>query len=432
MRSGACGSVTAMPRDHASAHEQVERALARLEDRESELHAFAHVDAEGARAQARDLDDAAARDGGSRGPLGGMPIGVKDVIDTADQPTALGSPLFAGRAPQRDAACVALLRRAGGVVLGKTVTAELAAFDPGPTRNPHDPARTPGGSSSGSAAAVAAGIVPAALGTQTAGSVIRPAAFCGVVGCKPSFGLVPRSGVLSFADSLDTVGVLASRLDVAARVLAAIADRDDLLPGRWPEPSQRLRLGVCRTPDWAAVEPAARTALERIADAAASSGALVTDVEPGPAFADAAQAQRTLQLAEGSLALADERCRHPRWLSGTLRSLLDEGAATTPAERDAAHATARRAARELDAATAEIDVLLTPAASGEAPQGLGSTGDPLHNRRWTLLGVPALSLPAGVGPAGMPLAVQLIGRRGEDAALLAAAADLLRRVEGGA
>jgi len=202
------------------------------------------------------------------------------------------------------------------------------------------------------------------------------------------------------------------------------------VPEAWSSPPAPLRLGVVRTPEWDAVQPAARATLERVAGAAAANGARVTDLDPGPALAAATQAQRTVQLAEGALALADERRRHPERLSATLRELLDEGAAIPPAQRDAAHATAREAARELRAATEGIDVVLTPAVDGEAPQGLDSTGDPLLQRRWTLVGVPVVSLPAGRGPSGLPLAVALVGRRGEDAALLSAAAQLQRLLEG--
>lgn len=396
---------------------RVEASLAAIDRLDAQLRAFAHVDHAGARAAA-----ASVADSGLTGPVAGWPIGVKDVLDTVDQPTELGSSIYRGRMPGRDAACVALLRAAGAVMVGKTVTCELASFHPGPTRNPHDPARTPGGSSSGSAAAVAAGMVPAAIGTQTAGSIGRPAAFCGVVGYKPTFGLCNRSGLMAFAESLDTIGVLARRVADAGRVAAAMAVRAELDPAGWPASAwPHVRVGLCHTPEWDDAEPAARRAVTRAADRLAGAGCEVVELHPGPAFDDAAEAQATIMAAEGCQALASERLRHRDALSGELVALLDRGAATGPGEVDHARWIAAHAATELAAAFDRVDVILTPASTGEAPRGLGSTGDPRFNRRWTLLGAPSLSLPAGTGPDGLPVGVQLIGPRWRDASLLALA-----------
>lgn len=380
---------------------------------EPTVHAFAHVDFDGAWRRARQLGDSLA----GEGPLAGQVVAVKDVVDTVDQPTEFGSPIHLGRRPGRDAACVARLRTAGVTIVGKTVTCEFASFHPGPTGNPRAPGHTPGGSSSGSAAAVAAGMVPAAVGTQTAGSVIRPAAYCGVVGYKPTFGLVNRAGVLPFAESLDTVGVLAATVADAARVAAAMAARPALAPGQWPR-AGRHRLGLCRTPEWTRLTAAGRAVIERSADRLADAGWEMVEADPGEAFDEAVAAQHTIMAVEGAHALHYEHTCHAGRLSHELRALLDEGAATSPDDYDTALATGAAAGRQVAAALADVDALLTPATPGPAPEGLASTGDPLCNRRWTLVGTPAVTVPAGAGDNGLPLGVQLVGGRGADAGLL--------------
>jgi amidase len=407
---GAAEAVGLLARGELTAEALVRACLERIAAEEPRVQAWEFLDPELALSQARRLDAA-----GRPGPLHGLPLGVKDIIDTADMPTARGSALFAGRRPEADAACVAAIRRAGGVVLGKTVTTELAYFAPGKTRNPRDPSRTPGGSSSGSAAAVAAGMVPAALGTQTAGSIIRPASFCGVVGYKPSHGLLSLAGVSPFAPSLDTLGFLARRaadLPLLARALgAALPDRP------LPRPP---RVGVCRTEAWAAASPETRAAVERAAERLRGAGAEVSAANDAP-LAGLSGAQRTVMAFEAAEALADLRPQAAR-LGRELQEILRLGAATPRAAYDAARASAEAARRGLPELFGRLDVLLTGSALGEAPAGLASTGDPAMNRIWTLLGLPCASLPCAEGPHGLPVGVQLVGPPGGDALLLAAAA----------
>ena len=396
-------------RGHLTAEALVRACLERIAAFEPRVLAFEALDPDLAIREARRVDAA-----GRPGPLHGLPVGVKDVIDTADLPTARGSPVFAGRRPAADAACVASLRRAGGIVLGKTVTTELAFYFPGKTRNPHDPSRTPGGSSSGSAAAVAARMVPAALGTQTAGSLIRPGAYCGVVAFKPSHGLLPFGGVSPFAPSLDTLGVLTRSAEDLPLLMAGLGAPLPVVP----VPS-RLRVGLCRTEAWDATLPASREAVARAAAALAAAGAEVVDEDER--FPGLSQAQRTVMAAEGAVALGPLRAAHGDRLSAQLGAILDEGDAVSPAVLAAARALAAEARGRLPALFGRFDVLLGASTMGEAPQGLDSTGDPALNRIWTLLGLPCVQLPAGRGPAGMPVGIQLVGPSGGEAALCATA-----------
>ncbi len=396
-------------RGELTAEALVRACLERIEALEPRVLAFEALDPELALREARRADAA-----GRPGPLHGLPVGVKDVIDTADLPTARGSPIFSGRRPEADAACVASLRRAGGIVLGKTVTTELAFYLPGKTRNPHDPARTPGGSSSGSAAAVAARMVPAALGTQTAGSLIRPGAYCGVVAFKPGHGLLPLDGVSPFAPSLDTLGVMTRSAGDLPLLLAGLGAP---LPPV-PVPAA-LRVGLCRTEAWDATLPASREAVTRAARALSASGAEIVDVEER--FPGLSSAQRTVMAAEGAVALGPLRAAHGARISPQLRAILDEGDAVSPASLAAARMLAAEARARLPALFDRFDVLLGASTPGEAPAGLASTGDPALNRIWTLLGVPCVQLPAGRGPSGMPVGIQLVGPPGGEATLCAAA-----------
>jgi amidase len=374
--------------------------------REPEVRAWVGFDPELALAEARERDAEAPR-----GPLHGVPVAVKDIIDTADRPTQHGSPIFAGHRPAAEAACVAALRAAGAVVLGKTTTTEFAAYEPTPTTNPHNPGHTPGGSSSGSAAAVAAGMAPIALGTQTAGSVVRPAAFCGVLGFKPTFGLVDRAGVGAQAPSLDTVGWFARSADDLALVL------DVLAPGA-PHGESR-RVALVRTPHDAEADADVHAAL------AAAAEALGAEEMAWPsAFDGLTEAQKAVQAREGALTIGPLRAGHAAQMSSNLHAFLAEGDAVTPEAHAAALALARAALAELPAVMRDVDALLVPAVRGEAPAGLGSTGDPLFCRAWTLLGTPAIAVPAGVGAGGLPIGIQLVGRPGEDRALIALAGRL--------
>jgi amidase len=394
------------------------RYVDRVGVRDGVLQAFAAFDRNELMESARGVDRA-----GAHGPLAGVPVAVKDIIDTAQYPTSYGSPIYRGHRPALDAACVLLLRRAGAVVLGKTVTAEFATFAPGPTRNPHAPAHTPGGSSSGSAAAVAAGLAPLALGTQTAGSVIRPASFCGVVGYKPSPRRVPRSGVKLICDTLDEVGLFASTVDDAALLASVLAMQPDW--AQRPSAGRAARppaVGWTLTSRADRLEPAMRQAVERAAARALAGGARGAAATLPPQFDALFDAQRTIQLAETARALAAEYAYRRSALSPQLLEAIEEALAF-PGQRyaDALQA-ARSGAERVEALFGPADVLIAPSAPGEAPATLASTGDPLFNRPWQVLGCPMVSLPFGRGPQGLPLGVTVAARPGQDAPLFAAAA----------
>jgi amidase len=387
----------------------VRECLDRIAEREPEVQAWEVLDAEGALAQARRIDR--LRD---RPPLFGLPVGVKDLIDTADLPTAYGSPIHGGHRPERDAECVRRLREAGAVVLGKTVTTEFAVYSPGKTRNPHDPSRTPGGSSSGSAAAVADRMVPAALGSQTAGSVIRPASFCGVIGFKPTHGLLPLEGVHPLAPSLDTLGLFVTAIEDVPLLLGVLAGS----PAR-EVPEAKPRLAFCRTEAWPRAAPDTQTLLEK---AGMSLGA--REIELGPGFSGLIEAQIAIMGAEAARALKD---KPEAEISGKLLEFLRAGREVSADRLRAAREQADRCRRALDAIFEDLDAILTPAAAGEAPLGLDATGDPVFCRIWTLLGVPCLSLPVLKGPSGLPIGLQIVGRRGADERLVSSAAWILRR-----
>ena len=389
----------------------VAACLERIAARDGELAAWVHVNADASLAQARALDRQSPR-----GPLHGIPVGIKDVVDTADMPTEYGSAIYRGYRPRADAAAVALLRQAGCVILGKTATAEFANLHPPATRNPRNPAHTPGGSSSGSAAAVADHMVPLALGTQTGGSTIRPAAFCGIVGLKPSFGSINRTGVKPVADSLDTLGIFANSVEDAALAL-------NLLSGRQvPDFSAHdaaPRIGFARTLRWNDADDATHAALESAASRLASAGAAVKDAALPPAAEALFEAQGLIMNFEAARALAWEHAHHRDAISASLCKRLDEGWAVPRDQYDGAMRTARDAQLQLADLMRGFDLLLTPSAKGEAPQGLASTGDALFNRVWTMLGVPCITLPWGSGPHRLPLGAQFVSSFGQDSALLA-------------
>ena len=393
--------------------------LDRIRARETMVGAWQYLDRERALADARRRDPEP-----TRGPLHGIPIAVKDLIDTVDMPTAYGSSIYRGHRPAADASCVALARAAGAVVLGKTVTTEFAAFTPGKTANPRNPAHTPGGSSSGSAAAVADGMAPLAFGTQTAGSVIRPAAYCGCIGYKPSFGLINRAGVKPLADSLDTIGVLAGTVEDAAFFAGVLSERPALR--HLAAPSDRPRFGLYRTPMWDEAEPATAAALDAARAALERAGAAVAELAIAPQHYGLAEVQNTIMGFEMVRALAYERTLHSAQLSPRLAQMLDAGMTIGADEYDRALARAAEARAGLDAFFGSCDAVLVPAAPGEAPVGLGNTGDPIFNRMWTLLGVPCVTLPARWADNGLPTGVQLVGWIGNDPRLMACAAFLER------
>lgn len=360
--------------------------------------------------------------GQNDGLLVGIPIGVKDIIDTVHYPTGYGSPVYTEHKPQQDAVCVALLEEAGGIAIGKTVTTEFAYFQPGPTTNPHNPAHTPGGSSSGSAAAVAAGMVPIALGSQTAGSLIRPASYCGIWGYKPSFGLCSLSGVKPMAQSLDTLGILARHVeDLALMGRVLIGSPNSLVS---PDPSRREPpvVGVCRTPDWNHADADTCRVVDEAAQALARSGARVMDMDLPPEFQELTQAQRIIQAFEAARALTLERRDHGSQLSGSISTLVAEGLQyTLPEYFEALQITAH--CRSLLSIVFEgCDVILAPSAPGEAPKGLNATGDPIFSRLWMPLHVPCINFPFGRGATGLPVGVQLIANYLHDGLLLEVAA----------
>jgi amidase len=391
--------------------ETIEAALADIVKRDGQLHAWQAVDLEFARRQARALD---AGPGG--GLLHGMTLGVKDIFDTADLPTEYGSPIYAGHRPAWDAACVALARAAGAVVIGKTVTTEFATMVPARTLNPLDSRRTPGGSSSGSAAAVAAGMVRFAFGSQTVGSTIRPAAYCGVVGYKPTFGTLSRSGMKMGAESLDTVGVIARTVDDAALLVAGSAIRKDLTG---MERLEKPRLAVCRSPNWHQMSREGAAAFLATVDRLIGQGAKIVEREmPFDALDKAATTILFYEMARG---LAYEMAHHRARVSPMLVQRVEEGSVIPYAEYSSALAYAAECRKRLADLMDGVDAILTPSTTGEAPLGLESTGNTAMNRLWTLLYGPCVTVPAGVGPAGMPLGVQLVGLPGSDARTLAAA-----------
>jgi Asp-tRNA(Asn)/Glu-tRNA(Gln) amidotransferase A subunit family amidase len=427
-RDIAAGKVTAL--------EVTEACLARIAKDEPRVGAFAHFDPEHARRQARALDEH-KQAGRALGALHGVPVAVKDIVDTRDFATEFGSVIHAGRRPLHDAAIVVRLRAAGAVLLGKTVTTEFACFTPGKTRNPHEPTRTPGGSSSGSAAAVAAGMAPLAIGSQTNGSVVRPASFCGVVGFKPSYGLIPRTGVLATSFTLDHVGVFARSVADAACLADALAGFDAGDAASRPDPAPGLRavatttppvpprLAFVHGPTWDEAEPATREAFAELAEVLGDR--LVEVALPGP-FAEAVAVHRTIWTSELAFHLAAEYERAKELLSDRLRELIAAGWATPAPVYEQALATRRRYQAALDELFQAFDAILTPSAPGEAPAGLHATGSPAFCTLWSLAGTPAVSLPLLQGPAGLPLGVQVVGALGDDARLLRTAGWLSDRV----
>jgi Asp-tRNA(Asn)/Glu-tRNA(Gln) amidotransferase A subunit family amidase len=393
---GAKEAARRIERGELSAQALIASCLERIAAREAEVGAWVFIDKKPAIA----LD---------MRPLFGLPVGVKDIFDTADMPTEHGSPIYAGNRPRNDAAPVALTRKAGGTILGKTVTAEFATFVPRGTRNPRDPARTPGGSSSGSAAAVADCMVPLAFGTQTAGSVIRPGSYCGVVAYKPTYNTLPRAGVKPNADSLDTVGLYARSVEDAAFFI-------DALIGMKPATLGRPRIGLCRTWEWHEVQPEMAAAFESAARRLDAEEVRLPD-----SFKGLRAAHTAIIRFEGARSLADEYRRFPQLVDPALRKRCELGYAIAWPEYADAREAARQARARLEDAFAGCDVLIAPAATGEAPLGLASTGDVAMNVVWTLLHAPCVSLPVMQSPSGLPLGLQVIGRIGDDARTLACA-----------
>ena len=393
----------------------VRSCLERIADRDPDVEAWTHLDPDYAIAGAREADSSP-----SKSPLHGVPFGVKDVIDSGDLPTEYGAPtIHGGHRPERDAACVAAMRRAGAVPMGKTVSTEFATFWPGKTRNPHNPGHTPGGSSSGSAAAVASSMVPIAFGNQTAGSLIRPAAFCGVVGLKPTHGTVDLAGILQLESSFDTLGYMARSVDDLGLFY-------DIVRGAGAEaPADGLarppKIGLCRSHHWGRADAVSREAVERAAAKFSDLGADVAELDLPDSFATIPDSHRVILNAGLTQSLARQYADHRDRLSDRLRGMIEEGLGYDEATLGAARTHARACRAAAGDAFGDRDVLLTPSAPGEAPEGLGMTGDPIFQTTWTLLHLPCVTLPFATGPRGLPIGVQLVGSRGEDATVLAVA-----------
>ena len=426
IRLSACDAAQSIRDGAISAEQLMQACLDRVEAVEPQVQAWAHLDAGYALERARARDDARKR-GEPAGPLHGIPVGIKDIIDTADMPTEDGTVLHAGRMPVADAALVRALRAAGAVIMGKTVTTELATYAPGKTRNPHNPDHTPGGSSSGSAAAVAAGMVPIAVGSQTNGSVIRPAAFCGVYGFKPTCGLIPRSGVLRQSRALDQIGVFARTLDDIALVAQQLMGDDDADPDTRPRARMPLLstlnetpplpplIAFVRTPMWERAEPQTRDAF---AELVAHLADRVTEVELPDAASRAWAWHQTVMEAEMAASYDAEWERGRDRMSPSLRGQLERGRAITALDYQKALARIPMVNEALAEIFSSYDAILTPSAAGPAPHGLASTGDPAFCTLWTFCGMPALNLPLMSGGNGLPLGVQLVGPRMGDARLL--------------
>jgi Asp-tRNA(Asn)/Glu-tRNA(Gln) amidotransferase A subunit family amidase len=403
-----------------SSEAYTEALLERIASLDGKIRAWAWLKPEEAIKAAR-LSDRHLHSGETPGPLQGVPIGVKDIFATAGVPTEMGSPAFAGHIPDRSAQVIERIEARGGFVMGKTVTTECAFLSPGKTRNPWNPQHTPGGSSSGSAAAVAAGFIPAALGTQTNGSVIRPAAFCGVVGFKPTQGLIPIAGALTFSHTLDQPGIFTQRVEDAAFLAASLADDGAQLPPSIPACSAPPRLAAVKTPVWdQAGDDAKRNFRENI-QTIRRGGARVEEIELPEIFSHAHRAIRTIMAVESALNLEDLHRKQAPLLSSTLKDFIAEGTDARAVVYLQALMMRLTLQDELDRFLTKYDAIITPPATGEAPATLEQTGNPTFCSIWSLCGVPAITIPVGFGPHGLPLGLQIVGPRGRDGQALSAA-----------
>jgi Asp-tRNA(Asn)/Glu-tRNA(Gln) amidotransferase A subunit family amidase len=403
--------VRRLARRELTAEALVRGLLDHIDQREPAVQAWTCLRPEAALAAARELDR-----GAIRGPLHGLPVGVKDVFDTHDLPTEYGSPIYAGHQPRVDAAVIAQTRAAGGLILGKAVTTEFATFPPGKTRNPHNPAHTPGGSSSGSAAAVAAHMVPVAFGTQTVGSTIRPASFCGAVGYKPTYALLPTVGVKAISYCLDTVGLFAKSVADLGLFTGALTGRPLAVPDAPPAP----RIGLCRTPQWQHAEPEVQALFAQLGAEFSRAGAMVTDFTLPSPYEKMHDAQALIWDYEVARCLTSEYMLHRPKIREPLLGQLARGLDVPWAHYDAAMAIARDGRLRFADTLGEFDVLVVPSSAGEAPKG-DATGLPYFNRTWSLLHAPCVHVPYGTGPNGLPIGFQVVGRIGEDGRTLAAA-----------
>ncbi|HSB25219.1 MAG TPA: amidase [Burkholderiaceae bacterium] len=422
----AAQALAAVAEGRITAEELVRGCLARIRADDERVRAWAFVDEQRALDQARNVDRV-RREGHATGPLHGLPVGVKDIIDTADMPTEDGTVLHAGRRPDYDATVVQRLRSAGAIILGKTVTTELATYSPGPTCNPVNPEHTPGGSSSGSAAAVAAHMVPVALGTQTNGSVIRPAAYCGVYGFKPTFGLIPRDGILKQSRPLDQVGVFARSVEDLALIAEPLIGHDESDPDSRILARPRLReltmqeppfpplFAFTKTPNWDEAETQMREAFDEVA---ATLGERAVPFTVPEVFRDAWQWHRTIMEADIARNYRHDYDRGRDRMSESLREMIERGRAVRAVDYNDAVERIQATASSFDELFDRCDAILTAATAGPAPRGLESTGSPAFCTLWTYAGMPAVALPLLRADNGLPMAIQLVGRRGDDARLL--------------
>jgi Asp-tRNA(Asn)/Glu-tRNA(Gln) amidotransferase A subunit family amidase len=417
-RLTACEIANGVARGAFNAEDVIRACLDRIESRDKQVKAWAFLDPDLALTQARAIDATS-----DKGPLAGVPLGIKDIIDTADMPTDMGSPVYRGNRPFADAPSVALARRAGAIILGKTVTCEFAGLTPNVTRNPHDLDRTPGGSSSGSAAAVADFMAAAGYGTQTGGSVLRPASFCGVVGYKPSYNLICRGGIKFAAESRDTIGLIVRSVE-DADLLACV------LTGRAPMQSRQRapRIGLCRTNLWEHALPEAKHAVEDTAQRLDHAGATISEIRLPASFAALAEARTTINPFERARSLAHEWNTNRAAISSGLSAQIQEGL-RIPYDRYIQSLKRIKACRdEIAAVFGDAEVLLAPCVTGEAPLGLQSTGDTRFQEFWTALHVPAITLPTHKGPHGLPIGIQLVARIYDDEVLLGAAQWMWQRL----
>ncbi len=393
----------------------IQACIERIDERESEIHAWTYFDPKRALAAARTSDQA-----GNKGPIGGIPVGVKDIIDTYDMPTEYGSPIYKGNQPSSDATCVTETRRAGGIVMGKTATTEFAHQFPATTCNPHNLAHTPGGSSSGSGAGVASFMIPLGFGTQTGGSVIRPAAFCGVVGYKPTYGEFGLKGVKENAQCCDTVGLYARSVDDIALFRGALLEIDT--PPLASTPLSGLKIGVCRSHAWDRADETTQNCLAEAATRLSKAGAAVSDYDMTEDVALCSKSAKVARSFELRRALHFELTYHYDQVSKMCREgRPKEGESITPEQWRQHLAQMAKSRAAFADEIAGFDILITPSATGEAPKGLETTGNSAFNDIWTGLHVPCMTIPAFTGPNDLPIGIQVVGHHGQDQRMLEAA-----------
>lgn len=403
-----------------SSVELTEACLERIAERNGDVGAFRHLNPEFSLAEAARADRERPRS-----PLHGVPFAIKDVIDTKDFPTEYGTPIHRGHQPSEDAACISLMRRAGAVILGKVVSTEYAIYNPAETRHPMNLDHTPGGSSSGTAASVCDRMVPIAFGNQTAGSLIRPAAFCGVYGLKPTHGTTDGGGILPLQPYFDTLGYMARSVEDIQAFYGVVSEQNQSL--LWPE-DKRPKIGLCKTSQWSFAESESRSVLTQAAAKFAEQRAVVEEFELPNDYADLPDVHRRVLYAGVAKSLEKDYRDAKDYMSDILLEIIEEGQATSSKEYDEAYSFADRCRQSVNEKFYDFDAIICPSAPGEAPKGM-ATGNPIFQVTWTLLGVPCLNLPVGFGPSGLPVGIQLIGRRYDDKTILALGRYLMHELQ---